>query len=457
MKKIGLLSNVFISLFIVILASGSVSSGVSANENKEISYNVLVSENKSIEDVEDVLQSQGIKVTDKIPEINFLTISTKKSEDTIKKENSNYIDDIVIDNTMTVKPNITYLYGDKVYTNTNLDFWGNQWDMQKSISTGSKFQHKSSGKATIGVIDSGITYDNPDIYSHIISVQNFTSDLETGIVDNQNVVDKIGHGTSVVGQISSSGEYLGIAPDMKIRMYRVFDEGNAQDQWILKALIQAAKDDVDVINLSLGEYLLRDSTDEDDDTALINIYQRAINYAHNQGSVVVASVGDEGMDLQNQDELKNYLGSLRGKDYSQVDGTVQDIPAELDNVVTVGSVDDNDLVSSFSNQGNGDIDIYATGGGSQALSKVGYDKWVADKLYEKEWILVPTLEGKYTYAYGTSISTPKVSAALGLIIEKYNLKDQPDEAIRILYDNCFLSNNGNNGQIRLLNITNFVQ
>ncbi|MFU1814647.1 S8 family serine peptidase, partial [Enterococcus faecium] len=94
----------------------------------------------------------------------------------------------------------------------------NQWDMQKSISTGSKFQHKSSGKATIGVIDSGITYDNPDIYSHIISVQNFTSDLETGIVDNQNVVDKIGHGTSVVGQISSSGEYLGIAPDMKIRM-----------------------------------------------------------------------------------------------------------------------------------------------------------------------------------------------------------------------------------------------
>ncbi|HGA1475157.1 TPA: peptidase S8, partial [Streptococcus suis] len=44
-----------------------------------------------------------------------------------------------------------------------------------------------------------------------------------------------------------------------------------------------------------------------------------------------------------------------------------------------------------------------------------------------------------------------------LIIEKYNLKDQPDEAIRILYDNCFLSNNGNNGQIRLLNITNFVQ
>ncbi|MEQ9764865.1 S8 family peptidase [Streptococcus jiangjianxini] len=456
MKKRNLF-DVFLSLLIVTFGSIFISSHISASENKEIVYNVLINENESVEYAENILQKQGIKVIDKIPEINFLTISTEKSADTIKKENTNCIEDIAEDNTMTVKPNITYLYGEKVYSNDNLDFWNNQWDMQKSISTGSKFNHKSSGKATIGVIDSGVTYDNPDIYSKIISVQNFTSNLDTGVVDNHNVVDKTGHATSVVGQISSNGEYLGIAPGMKIRMYRVFDEGNAQDQWILKALVQAAKDDVDVINLSLGEYLLKDSSDEDDNTALINIYQRAINYAHNQGSVVVASVGDEGMDLQDQAELKNYLGNLRGKDYSQVDGIVQDIPAELDNVVTVGSVDDNDLVSSFSNQGKDNIDIYATGGGSQELSKIGYEKWVDERLYEKEWIIVPTLEGKYTYAYGTSISTPKVSAALGLIMEKYDLKDQPDEAIRILYDNCLRSSNKSNGQIRLLNITNFVQ
>ncbi|MGV3011559.1 S8 family peptidase [Streptococcus thoraltensis] len=420
-------------------------------------YNVLLKESVSIDTVKREFDKQGIKVIDTIPEINFFTVTTEKSKEEVKKENNDLIEDILEDNIMTVKPNITYLYGGNVITNSNVDFWAHQWDMQKSISTGSKFNHKSSGEATIGVIDSGVTYDNPEIYSNIISVQNFTTDLETGTLDEQNILDKTGHGTSVVGQISSNGQYLGIAPGMKIRMYRVFDGGNAQDQWILKALVQAAKDDVDVINLSLGEYLLKDSSDEDDNTALINIYQRAINYAHNQGSIVVASVGDEGMDLQNQVELKNYLGNLRGKDYSQVDGIVQDIPAELDNVVTVGSVDDNDLVSSFSNQGKDNIDIYATGGGSQELSKIGYEKWVAERSYEKEWIIVPTLEGKYTYAYGTSISTPKVSAALGLIIEKYNLKDQPDVATKLLYDNCWLSNNGNGEQIRLLSITNFVQ
>lgn len=275
-------------------------------------YKVLLKESVSIDIVKREFDKQGIKVIDTIPEINFFTVTTEKSKEEVKKENNDLIEDILEDNIMTVKPNITYLYGENVITNSNVDFWAHQWDMQKSISTGSKFNHKSSGEATIGVIDSGVTYDNPEIYSNIISVQNFTTDLETGALGEQNILDKTGHGTSVVGQISSNGQYLGIAPGMKIRMYRVFDEGNAQDQWILKALVQAAKDDVDVINLSLGEYLLKDSSDEDDNTALINIYQRAINYAHNQGSIVVASVGDEGMDLQNQAELKNYLGNLRG-------------------------------------------------------------------------------------------------------------------------------------------------
>ena len=87
-----------------------------------------------------------------------------------------------------------------------------------------------------------------------------------------------------------------------------------------------------------------------------------------------------------------------------------DIPAGLDNVVTVGSVNDNDFVSSFSNKGNNVIDIYATGGGSHKLATVGYQQWANDKAFEKEWVIVPTLEGKYTYAYGTSIQHQRFSS-----------------------------------------------
>ena len=42
-------------------------------------------------------------------------------------------------------------------------------------------------------------------------------------------------------------------------------------------------------------------------------------------------------------------------------------------------------------------------------------------------------------------------------MEKYHLKNQLDEAIKILYDNSWLSHDGNGNQFRMLNITNFVQ
>ncbi|HEL0024539.1 S8 family serine peptidase [Streptococcus equi subsp. zooepidemicus] len=430
---------------------------VSAETSSKTQYNILIKESLDINKVKKQLDNQGIIVLDEIPEINVLTIATSNDSSMILEKNSNYIDDISRNNTFTVNPKMTYQFGHAFYLDSDLNYWNKQWDMQRSISTSSRFWHKSSGEVTIGVIDSGITDNNTDISSKVISVQNFTEDPVTGAIDVNNVLDKTGHGTSVVGQMSSNGYYTGIAPGMKVRMYKVFEEGNAQDEWILKAIIQAAKDDVDVINLSLGQYLLKDSSNIDEDrTALINSYQRAINYAHKQGSVVVASVGDEGANLNNQAELKNLVSTLTGRAFSSVDGTIEDIPAQLDNVVTVGSVDGDGAISSFSNRGMGVVDIFTAGGGSKKLALHGYDTWINNKLFEQDWVIIPTLEGKYTYGYGTSIAAPKVAAALGLIIEKYDLKDKPDEAITILYSNSWSSLDDNGKPIRLLNITDFI-
>lgn len=434
------------------------SSEVQAYTDEKSEYNIVAKENVDISNLKDNLIEQGIIVLDEIPEINVLTVSTSFDSSMIFEKYRNYIDDVSKNNTFTVSPKMTYQFGDSFYLDSDPNYWNKQWDMQKSINTNSRFWHKSSGEVTIGVIDSGITDDNSEISSKVISVQNFTEDTVTGEVDKNNILDKTGHGTSVVGQISSNGYYTGIAPGMKIRMYKVFEEGNAQDEWILKAIIQAAKDDVDVINLSLGQYLLKDSTNpEEDRTALVNIYQRAINYAYKQGSVVVAAVGDEGVNLNNQGELKYLVSELTGPDFSSIDGTLEDIPAELDNVVTVGSIDNENQISSFSNRGVNVVDIFAIGGGSKELAIHGYETWLADKLFEKDWIIIPSLEGRYTYGYGTSIATPKVVAALGLIIEKYDLKNRPDEAIDILYSNSSSGLDDSGNPIRLLNITNFIE
>ena len=66
------------------------------------------------------------------------------------------------------------------------------------------------------------------------------------------LTDKLGHGTHVAGQIAANGNLKGIAPGIGIKSYRVFGEQNADSLWIIKAIIEAAKDDVDVINISLG-------------------------------------------------------------------------------------------------------------------------------------------------------------------------------------------------------------
>ena len=87
-----------------------------------------------------------MQIIDIIPEINLITVSTGKSKEEIKKENNNSIKEIVIDGMMNVKPNVTYLYGESVITTNNMNFWDYQWDMQKSIGTGRKFSHKSTGK-----------------------------------------------------------------------------------------------------------------------------------------------------------------------------------------------------------------------------------------------------------------------------------------------------------------------
>lgn len=414
-------------------------------------YNILFKDNISEDIGIERLKKYEVDVVDSIPEINLVTVNNCSSLENLITENQGIIDSVSVNHDINLKQNITYLYLGEVYSDNNNDFWSKQWDMQKSISTGKKFSHKSNGNSTIGVIDSGISGELINNMSNIQSAENFIPNQETGIINKTDVIDNTGHGTSVVGQISSSGLYLGIAPQMNIRVYKVLDGETAQSSGVIKAIIQAAKDDVDVINISLGEYLLDSPSDVNSQSSLIKIYQRAVNYAKKQGSVIVASVGNEGFDLTNQEQLKTQLNSLNGS-Y----GVVKDIPGQLENVVTVGAVDDNDSISDFSNYGTGEVDIYATGGSRRRLDSEGYSSWISNRLYENDLVLIPTLEGKYTYGYGTSIAAPKVSAALGLIIEKYHLKDKPDEAIRILYDNALTSYQESGELIKLLNITNFV-
>lgn len=111
-----------------------------------------------------------------------------------------------------------------------------------------------SGKGVkVAVIDTGIDYTHPDLQGNYIQgfdVFDFDDDpMETlpeeGIPTN--------HGTHVSGIIAANGKLKGIAPNAEIYAYRALGPGGyGSTIHILAALEKAVLDDVDIINLSLG-------------------------------------------------------------------------------------------------------------------------------------------------------------------------------------------------------------
>jgi minor extracellular serine protease Vpr len=173
--------------------------------------------------------------------------------------------------------------------------------------TGADIAHNELGLTgagvKVGVIDTGIDYDHPDLggdgvqrsnstvfpTGRVITGHDYVGDAYDGsnapVPDNY-PDDCAGHGTHVAGIVGANGAVTGVAPDVKFGAYRVFGcVGSAQDDVILAALQQAYADGMQVVNMSLGD-------------AFNNWPQAPLAQASdtlvNHGVVVVASIGNSG-------------------------------------------------------------------------------------------------------------------------------------------------------------------
>jgi len=211
---------------------------------------------------------------------------------------------------------------------------------------------------TVAVIDSGV-YAHPDLANNLLAGHNY-------IDDDSDTSDDIGHGTYVSGIIAAeaNGEYIdGVANRAKILPLKCFASGKSTT---ISMIIDAVYDAVDtyhadVINMSLG---MKESV-------TTQAFQTAVQYAMQNGCIVVAAVGNYG-------------------------NTTIYYPAGYSGVIGVGSVDSNLIKSSFS-QYNSSVCVVAPG---RAVSSV-------------------TIEG-FTDNSGTSFACPHVSAmaAIAKCIDK---------------------------------------
>jgi len=115
------------------------------------------------------------------------------------------------------------------------------------IGTSIPYQNGYDGSGiVISIIDTGIDLNHPDLEGQIIGGYDFVGNDE--IPEDTN-----GHGTQVAGIIASNGNLKGIAPNSKILMYKVSEDGESvPSHLIIKAIEKSIEDNADIINISLG-------------------------------------------------------------------------------------------------------------------------------------------------------------------------------------------------------------
>ncbi|MDI4707135.1 S8 family serine peptidase, partial [Pseudoalteromonas shioyasakiensis] len=105
----------------------------------------------------------------------------------------------------------------------------------------------------VGVVDTGIDYNHPDLSNNYKAGYDLV-DLDDDPMETlkEEGIPTI-HGSHVAGIIAADGDLKGVAPDAEIYSYRALGPGGAGTSvQVLAAMEQAVKDDVDVLNLSLG-------------------------------------------------------------------------------------------------------------------------------------------------------------------------------------------------------------
>ncbi len=253
----------------------------------------------------------------------------------------------------------------------------------------------------VAILDTGVKLDHPELEGRIWANYNETvngsDDDGNGYVDDvmgwdfayvdNNPMDDYGHGTNVTGIIGANANnhlgYAGVDWYCKLMICKVLDQNNwGYYSWWADGIYYAVDNGADVINMSLGG------------SSYSNLMDDAIDYAHSQGVIVVASM-------------------------MNTDNNVVFYPVGYEQTIAVGSTNPNDERSSpffwdpASGSNFGDhIDVVAPGNFIYGLD------YESDTNYEAYW-------------GGTSQATPLVTGLCALLLAQDSTRT-PDEIREIV-------------------------
>lgn len=300
-----------------------------------------------------------------------------------------------------------------------------QWDIKQVTNQGASFALSSGSHQTVvGIIDTGINTGHRDLAANLLGGRNFVNDGPGGTILPNDIEDRVGHGSHVAGNIAGNGLILGVGPDLGIRSYRVFGAtGGTPTARVINAILTATHDHVDVISMSLGGFNSISGgywTDPsgvrhrfDSDVADMLAYKRAVAYAIQHGVTVVASAGNDALNISNPANITTFLNQTYGPDGYTFLGASRKAPGGLPGVITVSATGPDDSLASYSNWGPSAIDVSAPGGDFLRYPAPDYYTDMNLSSYRAS----SATPHRYAWMAGTSMAAPKASAIAALIID----------------------------------------
>lgn len=278
-----------------------------------------------------------------------------------------------------------------------------QWDIKRVGGDADTWATQQGAGAVVAVLDTGVYAAHPDIapnYAYGKDFVDITAHLPEGWImwDQGGPQDYNGHGTHVAGSIAgaiTSGRIIGVAPEASIANYKVMvavitdtgvDTGIGYQSWIIEGIVTAADDGVHVINMSLGGWRYMN---EPDGAASYVAYQRAMQYARQEGVLLVAASGNDGLDLM----------SVR---------PAFSVPSGAPAAMSVNATGPDDSLAFYSNYGAADTRVVAPGGD---ISAPPFSYCLSAYSPLNAW----APGAGWVFSIGTSMAAPKVTGVAALI------------------------------------------
>lgn len=331
-----------------------------------------------------------------------------------------------------------------------------QWDMAVINAGDESYAHATGAGVTVGVIDSGIDLNHPDIAPNLDVDRSCSfifddtptalpEDIGNGDCSNKAAVqDYSGHGTHVASTIASPVNGIGVAgvaPEATIVALKACTgAGYCFADSVAAALRYAGDNDIDIVNLSLfADPYLYYCKSEAAQRAILKELEDAARYAQQKGVLIVASAGNEAADLQHpgiDDVSPDWPpGSAEVRD---VENNCRVAPAELTGVMTVSATGPVGFpgydfwIADYSSVGMSRVDVTAPGGDYFRATGTVQDAVLAATSstggifagYDPLNAFYPGITAwsggaPYVYLNGTSMSSPHAAGVAALVKENH--------------------------------------